>query len=206
MPLINKVAALLEALTAADVAALPPFERRRFADLCRRCGELPRPAPTSPRPASDGLRRKGPAMRGTARKLVSSAAVAVLVSVAAPAEDGPFKAAPVTGEQVWIAVACAYVVLTGWFLGPATDCDLGPNAATSDGRPRWSPDFLARVQARSPQTRASMEAARMRDTERANLAYRILLRNGRTSADAERIARDRAAVEAVIEAEIGTRR
>ena len=40
MPLAQKVAALLTAITPADVEALPPVQRRRFADLCRHCAEL----------------------------------------------------------------------------------------------------------------------------------------------------------------------
>ena len=35
MTVISKTLALLDALTPADVQALTPFERRRFADLCR---------------------------------------------------------------------------------------------------------------------------------------------------------------------------
>jgi hypothetical protein len=34
MPLVSHVAALLEALKTPDLEALPPAERRRFADLC----------------------------------------------------------------------------------------------------------------------------------------------------------------------------
>ena len=40
MPLAQKVAALLGALTPADVDALPPIQRRRFADLCRHVAEM----------------------------------------------------------------------------------------------------------------------------------------------------------------------
>ena len=40
MSVINKTVALLDALTPADVQALTPFERRRFADLCRHLAEL----------------------------------------------------------------------------------------------------------------------------------------------------------------------
>jgi hypothetical protein len=40
MPLAQKVADLLTALTRADVEALPPVQRRRFADLCRHCANM----------------------------------------------------------------------------------------------------------------------------------------------------------------------
>jgi hypothetical protein len=35
MPVADKIAALFGALTREEVDALPPAERRRFADLCR---------------------------------------------------------------------------------------------------------------------------------------------------------------------------
>lgn len=35
MPVADKIAALFVALTREEVDALPPAERRRFADLCR---------------------------------------------------------------------------------------------------------------------------------------------------------------------------
>jgi hypothetical protein len=40
MPLAAKVLALLTSLSPADVQALPPFERRRLADLCRYVAQL----------------------------------------------------------------------------------------------------------------------------------------------------------------------
>jgi hypothetical protein len=40
MCLAARVAELLGSLTAADVDALPPVERRRFADLCRHVADL----------------------------------------------------------------------------------------------------------------------------------------------------------------------
>ena len=40
MPVAQKVAAFLEAITAADVAALEPARRRVFAALCRRAANL----------------------------------------------------------------------------------------------------------------------------------------------------------------------
>ena len=38
--LATKVSALLTAITPADVEALPPIQRRRFADLCRHVASL----------------------------------------------------------------------------------------------------------------------------------------------------------------------
>jgi hypothetical protein len=35
MPVTDKIAALFAALTREEVDALPPAERRRFADVCR---------------------------------------------------------------------------------------------------------------------------------------------------------------------------
>lgn len=35
MPVADKIAALFNALTREEVDAMPPVERRRFADLCR---------------------------------------------------------------------------------------------------------------------------------------------------------------------------
>jgi len=49
MPDIELAAALLEALTPADVQALPPTTRRRFAAVCRRCAELAEPKPEKPK-------------------------------------------------------------------------------------------------------------------------------------------------------------
>jgi hypothetical protein len=40
MPIVDKVSALLDALTPGDVQALPPIQRRRFADLCRHWADL----------------------------------------------------------------------------------------------------------------------------------------------------------------------
>jgi Cdc6-like AAA superfamily ATPase len=40
MCLAQKVSDLLNALTTADVDALPPVDRRRFADLCRHVAEI----------------------------------------------------------------------------------------------------------------------------------------------------------------------
>jgi hypothetical protein len=40
VPIADKVTALLTALTPADVQALPPAQRRRFADLCRHWAAL----------------------------------------------------------------------------------------------------------------------------------------------------------------------
>jgi hypothetical protein len=40
MSLAAKVLALLTSLSPADVEALPPFERRRLADLCRHVADL----------------------------------------------------------------------------------------------------------------------------------------------------------------------
>jgi hypothetical protein len=41
MPLASHVAALLEALKAADFEVLAPAERERFADLCRHWANVP---------------------------------------------------------------------------------------------------------------------------------------------------------------------
>ena len=43
MPNAEKAAALLEAITPADVAALDPVRRRLFAALCRGAAELAEP-------------------------------------------------------------------------------------------------------------------------------------------------------------------
>jgi hypothetical protein len=48
MRLVDRTAAMLEALTAADIAELPPAERRRFADICRRCAGLAEPRGANP--------------------------------------------------------------------------------------------------------------------------------------------------------------
>jgi hypothetical protein len=49
MPIAEKVAALLEAVTLTDVQALPPCERRRFADLCRHMAALAERTADTPR-------------------------------------------------------------------------------------------------------------------------------------------------------------
>jgi hypothetical protein len=41
--IIEKTIALLGGLRLGDVMALPPFERRRFADVCRYWGDLAEP-------------------------------------------------------------------------------------------------------------------------------------------------------------------
>jgi hypothetical protein len=38
--LTDKIVALLASLSPADIEALPPVQRRRFADGCRRAAEL----------------------------------------------------------------------------------------------------------------------------------------------------------------------
>lgn len=43
MSVADKIAALFDALTPADVEALPPAERRRFADRCRHWAALAEP-------------------------------------------------------------------------------------------------------------------------------------------------------------------
>jgi hypothetical protein len=43
MPVAEKIAALFEILTAADVAAMPPAARRRFAAACRHWAEQAEP-------------------------------------------------------------------------------------------------------------------------------------------------------------------
>jgi hypothetical protein len=39
MPVANKIAALFSALTQEELDAMPPAERRRFADTCRHWAE-----------------------------------------------------------------------------------------------------------------------------------------------------------------------
>jgi hypothetical protein len=49
MSIAGKIVALFQALTREEVDAMPPAERRRFADLCRHwahCADL-RPVPGS---------------------------------------------------------------------------------------------------------------------------------------------------------------
>lgn len=61
IPLADKIIALLTSLNPADVQALPPAERRRFADSCRRAADLadpPQPKPAAiplPGPQSQGI-------------------------------------------------------------------------------------------------------------------------------------------------------
>jgi hypothetical protein len=43
MSVIEKTVALLDALTPTDVQALPPAQRRRFADICKHWAQLAEP-------------------------------------------------------------------------------------------------------------------------------------------------------------------
>jgi hypothetical protein len=43
MQAVEHAAALLEALTQADVEAMPPARRRRFAAMCRRAAKMAEP-------------------------------------------------------------------------------------------------------------------------------------------------------------------
>jgi hypothetical protein len=49
MPVAEKIAALFETLTVADVAAMPPATRRRFAALCRHWAEQAEPRAEPPK-------------------------------------------------------------------------------------------------------------------------------------------------------------
>jgi hypothetical protein len=49
MPVVEKAAALLEAITPAELAAMPPARRRRFADLCRHVAGLAEPRTDTPK-------------------------------------------------------------------------------------------------------------------------------------------------------------
>ena len=49
MRLVDRAAAMLEVLTAADIEALPLAERRRFAAHCRRAADLAEPRPETPK-------------------------------------------------------------------------------------------------------------------------------------------------------------
>ncbi len=49
MTIATKVAALLGTIRREDVEALPPVERRRFADLCRYVARLAEPQSVQPR-------------------------------------------------------------------------------------------------------------------------------------------------------------
>ena len=46
MPVAEKAAALLEAITPAELQAMAPHARRRFAALCRRTADLAEPTET----------------------------------------------------------------------------------------------------------------------------------------------------------------
>jgi hypothetical protein len=56
MSLATKVLALLTSLSPADIEALPPFERRRLADLCSHVAEL---AERNDKPRAGVLARLG---------------------------------------------------------------------------------------------------------------------------------------------------
>lgn len=60
MSVAEKIAALFNALTREEVDAMPPVERRRFADVCRHWADFaeirPR-GPTSQSGVLDDLRR-----------------------------------------------------------------------------------------------------------------------------------------------------
>jgi hypothetical protein len=49
MPAAAKIAALFEQLTRADVDAMPPAERQRFAALCRHWGHVAEPREEPPK-------------------------------------------------------------------------------------------------------------------------------------------------------------
>jgi hypothetical protein len=49
MTIATKVAALLGTIRRQDVEALPPVERRRFAELCRHVARLAEPQSTPPK-------------------------------------------------------------------------------------------------------------------------------------------------------------
>ena len=49
MPTVEVVAALLEAVTPADIHALPPAQRRRFARACRQAAEMAEPKRERPK-------------------------------------------------------------------------------------------------------------------------------------------------------------
>ena len=52
IPHADKIVALLANLNPDDIQALPPAERRRFADWCRRAADLADPPAPPPR---DGI-------------------------------------------------------------------------------------------------------------------------------------------------------
>jgi hypothetical protein len=45
MSVVEKAEAIMGSLTPTDLAALPPAQRRRFADLCRHLADLAEPHP-----------------------------------------------------------------------------------------------------------------------------------------------------------------
>jgi hypothetical protein len=49
MSVVEKAAALLEAVSPADLQAMPPAARRRFAAACRQAADLAEPKPDAPR-------------------------------------------------------------------------------------------------------------------------------------------------------------
>ncbi|HWE21738.1 MAG TPA: hypothetical protein VG758_31935 [Hyphomicrobiaceae bacterium] len=49
MSVIEKTVALLDALTPTDVQALPPAQRRRFADICKHWAQLAEPRAEPPK-------------------------------------------------------------------------------------------------------------------------------------------------------------
>ncbi|MBO0763489.1 MAG: hypothetical protein J2P50_02695 [Hyphomicrobiaceae bacterium] len=55
MSVADKIIALLGALTREEVDALPPIERRRFADLCRHWADFADACPEGVRPLSGVL-------------------------------------------------------------------------------------------------------------------------------------------------------
>jgi hypothetical protein len=52
MTIVAKVGALLTQIRRQDLEALPPFERQRFASLCRFVGALAERLPPPPRPGA----------------------------------------------------------------------------------------------------------------------------------------------------------
>ncbi len=65
MSVADKIAALFNALTREEVDALPPAERRRFADLCRHWADFAEIRPREQGPQSGVLAdlRRGLAQR-----------------------------------------------------------------------------------------------------------------------------------------------
>jgi hypothetical protein len=55
MSVADKIAALFGALTREEVDAMPPIERRRFADLCRHWADFADLRPQRARPLSGVL-------------------------------------------------------------------------------------------------------------------------------------------------------